>query len=146
MTEGGSQLLSKEYISAFGLHGEGKEIKNVLDSNYIPLNSASTATKKSLSTCKYNKEAHQMEERKDFVHHFRDHAKSWRTRKETTCSYHQHMGHYTSVFKDKQIGWSFFQMVDIPDMTRYPLKRHRECIYLMIAKNAMCYDVRNSVH
>ena len=33
VTEGGSPLLSKTYMSTLGLHGEGEEIKNVLDGN-----------------------------------------------------------------------------------------------------------------
>ena len=141
VTEGGSQLLSREYITAFGLHGEGEQIQQVLDGMYIPPASATTATKDFLSACKYNVEAKELARPHDVVHRYRDHVKSWKVRQEKTCTHHHHMGHYKSIFKDKYLSWFFFQRADIPDMTGYSPHRHRECIDLMIMKKAMCYDI-----
>ena len=56
------------------------------------------------------------------------------------------MGHYKSVFKDKHIGWFFFQRADMPDMTEYYPKRYRECIDLMIMNKAMCYDIEKTTY
>ena len=59
-----------------------------------------------------------------------------------TCSYHQCMGHYKAVFKDKYLSWFFFQRADIPEMTGYFPNRYRDCIDLMITKNTLCYDIK----
>ena len=141
VTEGGSQLLSREYIESFGAHGEGKDIQAVLDGSFLAPASATPATKDFLSACKYNAEAKDLARRKDVVLRYRDHVKSWNIRQEKTCSHHHHMGHYKSIFKDKHLSWFFFQRADIPDMTGYSPNRHRECIDLMIMKKSMCYDI-----
>ena len=52
--DGNSQLLDSEYIDALGLHGEGPEIKYVMDGTYIPPASATPATVDFLKACKVN--------------------------------------------------------------------------------------------
>ena len=119
VTEGGSQLLSREYIQSFGLHGEGTDIQKVLDGNYIALQSATNATKDFLTACKYDDEARALAQQPDIVDRYKDHVATWKVRQEKTCSHHHHMGHYKSIFKDKYLSWFFFQRADIPDITGY---------------------------
>ena len=52
---GNSQLLSEDFIQDLGHHGEGPEIKNVLNGTYVPPQSATSITKDFLLHARHNK-------------------------------------------------------------------------------------------
>ena len=102
-TEGGSQLLEEEFTAELGLHGEGPEIKKVLEGTYIPPPSATQATKDFLSACRSDSNINTS----SVINRFLRQKKSWTKRKERTCTYNHHIGHFKSIFTDKRLSWFF---------------------------------------
>ena len=82
VTEGGSQLLSGKYIQALGYHGEGRDINNILDGSFIPLDSVTPATIEFFSACKYDTTVKKTSKRKDIVFRYREQVQSRKIRKE----------------------------------------------------------------
>ena len=64
-----------KYVTAFGLHGEGEKIQQVLDGMYAPPVSATIDTKDVLSACKYSEEVKKLARPLDVVHRYRDRVK-----------------------------------------------------------------------
>ena len=139
-TEGGSQLLQPSFAASLGAHGEGPEINKVLDGTYTPPPNASVATSDFLTSCKIDALSPHPS-RDTPVQRFFKQKKSWKTRKEKTCTYNHHIGHFKSIFKDKRLSWLFFQRADIPEISGYSPRRHRTCIDLQIMKKTSCFDV-----
>ena len=139
---GGSQLLLPEYIQELGNYGEGAAIPQVLNGEYTPPPSASSATRDFLEACSIQNEPRILApQNKDIVSRYQDHVLGWRKRKEQTCTHHLHIGHYKAALQNKNISWFLFQRSDIPEMTGYSPSRHRKCVDLMIMKKSQCYDV-----
>ena len=141
-TEGGSQFLEPEFLASLGNYGEGPDINKVLNGTYTCPQSASIDTADFIHTCLQTEKAkHSSEHHPNVVSRYKTISSSWNIRKEKTCTYHQHIGHYKSIFKDKRLSWFFFQRMEIPQLSGYSPIRHRECIDLMIMKKQMCYDI-----
>ena len=136
-TEGGSQFLQNDFIASLGHHGEGPDINKVLQGNYTPPPSASLETQEYLSSCHFDGSPPPSTP----ISRYLQQKKSWRTRKESTCTYNHHIGHFKSIFRDKRLSWFFFQRADIPEISGYSPKRHRTCIDLMIMKKIACFDI-----
>ena len=136
-TEGSSQFLNKEFTDSLGLHGEGLDTSKVTKGTYIPPAATSEETRDFLLACKSSITTVQP----DIISRFTAQKNSWKIRKEKTCTYNQHIGHFKSIFKDRRLSWFFFQRADIPEISGYSPRRHRTCIDLMIMKKKACYDV-----
>ena len=139
---GTSQLLSDEFIKDLGHHGEGSEVKKVLDGTYSPPNHTTQATKDFLSACATQPSTLHLATRPNVQARYKLQTESWKCRKEKTTTYNQSMAHYKAIFSDKYISWYFFQRADIPEITGYSPKRHRKCVDLMIMKKHMCFDIK----
>ena len=107
-TEGGSQLLEDEFIADLGRFGEGPQSNNVLEGTYTPPITATAATADFLKACKkppnYKPPPHQT----PIIKRFNSIKHSWKLRKEKTCTYNQHIGHYKAIMKHDYLSWFFF--------------------------------------
>ena len=140
--DGGSQLLRPEFIADLGHHGEGSQIPRVLDGSYVPPSSASPDTIAYLNACTSSPSSKSLERsQNDLVTRFRDFKNSWMIRKESTCTYNLHIGHYKTAMHHKDICWFLFQRADFPEITGYSPKSHRQCADLMIMKKSQCFEL-----
>ena len=107
-TEGGSQLLEDEFIADLGRFGEGPHSNNVLEGTYIPPITATEATVDFLKACKkppnYKPPPHQT----PIIKRFNSIKHSWKLRKEKTCTYNQHIGHYKAIMQHDYLSCFFF--------------------------------------
>ena len=140
-TEGGSQLLQKEFMDLLGTHGEGPEVNNVLEGTFsYPLNT-SEATKDFLQACRRPDNIKDIPSEKNPVQRFNAFVKSWKIRKERTISANQHIGHYKACMTHPFLNWSLFLRHEIPTITGYSPQRHRKCIDLAILKKSGNFDI-----
>ena len=72
--------------------------------------------------------------------------RSWLVRRQSTCSYGQHVGHYKAVINNPLLSWLFFQRDNIHDISSYALIRHRKCVDLMIFKNHRPMNCHHKEH
>ena len=77
-----------------------------------------------------------MPEEIDLRSRYRSFLHSWKVRRESTCIYGQHVGHFQAVSRHNNLGWLMFQREDIPTMPSYALNRHTKCIDLMTLKKS----------
>ena len=61
-------------------------------------------------------------------------------RKEKTCTYGKHMGHYKAAMQHDWLSWMFFQKGEIPALSGYAPKRHKKCVDLMIMKKDNVFE------
>ena len=66
----------------------------------------------------------------------------WNRRRESTCTSHQRIGHYQAAMKDNNFSWFFFQRGEVPAISGYSPKRHRECVDLVIMKKKATYGLK----
>ena len=104
-TEGGSQLLTKPFLKNLGEFGNGPEVINMLNGSYVPPTSSSLTIKSFLDECKFNDEARNMAKHDNITTRYKEQVKLWTIRKENPCSYHQYIGHFKAIFKDKYLSW-----------------------------------------
>ena len=140
-TEGGSQLLDKEFIERLGLHGEGPEVKDVLQGHFNFPPSTSPATKEFLQACQRPSSMTDILADSNPVRRFNEFINSWKLRKEKTTSYNQHIGHYKACMKHPFLNWCLFLRHELPSITGYSPQRHRRCIDLSILKRSGNYDI-----
>ena len=133
-TEGGSQLLTKDYITCLGNHGEGPDVQEVLDGTFKFPPNTTDATKDFITACKYNPEVDTVNIRSTNSTRYKDVKRLWSIRKEKTCTYGKHIGHYKAVMQHAWLSWLFFQKGDIPAKSGYAPRRHKKCVDLMIMK------------
>ena len=62
-------------------------------------------------------------------------------RKEKTCTYRAHIGHYKAAMRDPCLSWLFFQRSEIPELSGYSPKRHQQGIDLMLLKKSQNYNI-----
>ena len=142
-TEGSSQLLNPYFVASLGKHGEGPDVHKVLNGSYVFPPSTSSETMDFINNCVQGEKAKLLSNNHpDVVSRYKSTSTSWDVRKEKTCTYHHHLGHYKSIFNDKRLAWFFFQREDIPKISGYSPKSHRECVDLMIMKKEMCFDIK----
>ena len=98
-TEGGSQLHQKDFTDRLGTHGEGPNINEVLDGTFIYPSSCSQDTEDFLDNYQYDNKSHTIKENSSGKYQYRAYFKSWLVRRDSTCSYGQHVGHYKAVLK-----------------------------------------------
>ena len=110
-TEGGSQLLTPTFITELGSHGEGPLVTNVLNGTYIPPEGSSLATRDFLSACKAHDNINELPATPDICGRYHDTKKLWKLRRESTCTYNQHMGHYQAAMQDNNLSCFFFSGV-----------------------------------
>ena len=140
-TEGGSQLLQQDFIDLLGQHGEGPEVSQVLEGNFIFPTGTSEATKDFLSACKRPPNIKDIPLDPNPVNRFREFIKSWKIRKERTTSANQHIGHYKACMTHPYLNWSLFLRHEIPTITGYSPLRHRRCIDLAILKKSGNFNI-----
>ena len=141
-TEGGSQLLTPEFLEDLGQYGEGPEVDKILSGNYRPSENASQATKDFLEACKVPREYTEPEEiHPDPVQRFQDFVHSWKIRRESTMTYNQHVGHYKAACQHPHLSWCLFLRHEIPVISGYSPKRHRRCIDLAILKSSGDFNI-----
>ena len=132
--EGRSQLLTHQFISDLGHHGEGKFTNKVLDGTYVLPDNTSPATRDFLHACQSHADIATVQPDHDIRSRYWATKNLWNKRRESTCTYHQHVGHYQAAMKDNNLSWFFFQRGEVPTISGYSPKRHRECVDLMIMK------------
>ena len=141
-TEGGSQLLSQEFIKDIGNYGEGPEVDNILQGTYIPPANTSQATKDFLTECKLPTcQAGEALPNSDPVKRFKDFVHSWKIRRESTMTYNQHVGHYKAACQHPFLSWCLFLRHEIPVISGYSPLRHRKCIDLAILKRSGNFNI-----
>ena len=118
-TEGGSQLLDDQLIADLGRFGEGPHSNDVLEGTYIPPITATEATVDFLKACKKPPNYKPSQHQAPIIKRFNTIKHSWKLRKEKTCTYNQHMGHYKAVTKYDYLSWFFFQREEIPTISGY---------------------------
>ena len=139
-TEGGSQLLKPEFIKCLGNYGEGPDTDSVLRGTFQCPENTSDATKDFLDACKNSTKIDAVQTNDTVSTRYRNCMKLWGIRKEKTCTYGKHMGHYKAAMKHSWLSWLFFQKGEIPAMSGYTPKRHRKCVDLMITKKNNNFD------
>ena len=144
MTEGGSKLLSPNYVNLFGTFGDGPRVIDVLDGTMEYPADFDPWTKTFLDECKRlpTVSAHESTTLPDITDRYRDFKRSWETRKETTCTYKQHIGHYKAMMRHSSLSWLIFQRSEIPDHSGYSPNRHKQCVDLMILNKSQVYDIK----
>ena len=75
------------------------------------------------------------------VERYLDFKQSWRTRKEKTCTYREHIGQFKAIMRNDFFSWMFFQCSEIPESSGYSPNRYRECTDLMVLKKAQVYNI-----
>ena len=82
-----------------------------------------------------------MREDTSIKYQYKTYLKSWLARRESTCTYGQHVGHYKAVLEHSYLSWLFFQRSNIPVISSYAPIRHRKCVDLMILKKSQNYEL-----
>ena len=124
-----------------GTCGDGPNVQDVLDGKFQYPPNCSQDTKDFLDNCKYDTNVETVKENTSIRHKYQQHLRSWRARRESTCSYGQHVGHYKAVLKHSFLSWLFFQRGNIPVISSYSPIRHRKCVDLMILKKSQTYEM-----
>ena len=118
-TEGSSQLHQKEFTDRLGTYGDGPQIKEVLNGTFTYPSTCSQDTKDFLDNCLYENKVNKMREDTSVTYQYKTYLKSWLVRRESTCTYGQHVGHYKAVLKHPYLSWLFFQRGNIPVLSSY---------------------------
>ena len=77
-TEGGSQLLNKEFIEKLGHYGEGPEVHKVKDGTFSIPEHTTTETKDFLMACKQHKDLHLVEGEVSIIPRYKHNMVSWK--------------------------------------------------------------------
>ena len=113
-------------IEEVGYFGEGPKVQDILEGNYVPPTFLDDSTIAFLEACKRVPSTDiplmPKEER------FEKFKASWKVRKEKTCSYNQHIGHFKAAMRHPELSNLLFQRSEIPELTGYSPQRHREQI------------------
>ena len=139
-TEGGSQLIMPDLVNDLGHCGDGHRVNDVLNGTYDPPEGTSDATRDFLQACQRPETVQEIPLLPTPLRYWNV-VRSWKTRKESTTSAHQHIGHYKAAMRHPQLSWLLFQRSEIPTISGYSPRRHRNCIDLMIMKKAMSFAV-----
>ena len=139
--DGGCQFLSDDFVAIFGKYGEGPATEETLRGTLVPPASANQDTTDFLRACQYVDGANDLSSSPDIVTRYRNMVRSFRLRKETTTTYHHHLGHFKAVMSNDYLSWFFFQRAEIPIISGYSPSRHRRCVDLMILKRAMNFNL-----
>ena len=107
-TEGGSRLLSPAYIKILGHHGKGPDTDPVLNGKFIFPDNTTDATRDFILACKSTPDVSSVLLNNDIAFRYRNTKKIWNIRKEKTCTYGNHMGHYKAIMKHDWLSWLFF--------------------------------------
>ena len=124
-TEGGSQLLEREFIRKLGTYGEGPEMHKVMDGSFIYPNCTTPATKEYITACKLHGGVEDTNTKHDLRSRYKYVLDSWNKKRESTATNGLQVGHYKAAMKHKFLGWMIFQRGDIPAMTGYASIRHK---------------------
>jgi hypothetical protein len=137
-TEGKGQLQQGQLLKDLGITGTGPKSSQVLDGSYSPPTGTNHATRQFLRTMK--KPSHFFKVQPIT---FSDFCEGWNKAKETTSSNGPHFGHYKAGVTHHQIGPLLYQHSQIPILTGYSPRRHREGIDVMLLKKEQNYNVDN---
>ena len=140
-TEGGSQLHTPSFVNKLGTYGEGKEIKKVLEGKFAFPPETTKDTKDFIQSCVKVTDNPTLSDEPDLKSRYKTFLHSWKTRRESTCTYGQHVGHFQCAICHKNLGWLLFQHGHVPIITSYSPKRHRKCIDLMILKKSQTFEL-----
>ena len=124
-TEGGSQLLTPEYIQSLGHHGEGAGTDSILQGTFNFPTDTSEDTRDFILACKFKPEVHTVLDKDNVTTRYQKTKQLWSIRKEKTCTYGKHMGHYKAVMRHDWLSWLFFQKGEIPSISGYAPRRHK---------------------
>ena len=111
-TEGGSQLHSDSFISKLGSFGNGPDVNKVLDGTFNSPPGTSVATKDFLNACRRPHNLNIIQSESDILTRYATAMASWEARRESTCTYGQHVGHYKAACRHTFLSWLFFQRGD----------------------------------
>ena len=98
-TEGGSQLLTPDFIKRLGNYGEGPDIDSILNGTFQCPVTTSDATKDFLEACKNDTNIGTVLNNDNISTRYHECMKLWGMRKEKTCTYGKHIGHYKAAMK-----------------------------------------------
>ena len=141
-TKGVNQLLDEFFTADLGRFVEVQYTNALLDGTYISPATANPATVNVLQACKRPQHCEISSNLLPIINRYNTIKHSWNLRKENTCTYNQHMGHYKAIMKHNYLIWFFFQREEIPGMYGYSPVRHRKCIDLMILKKQMNFELK----
>ena len=133
-TKGGSQLLSHTFMEQLGKYGEGATTNSVLEIAFSIPDGTTTAIRDILVTCTLPVNVGNITKDNDICSKYLKTKKLWSLRKEKTCAYHHHIGHYKADIKNKFLSYFFFQRGQIPAVSGYSPVRHSKYVDLMIMK------------
>ena len=81
-------------VDKLGTHGEGPDIDKVLNGTFVYPTDCNADTKAFLEECTYATNVGSVKEDNDIRTRFQQHISSWQSRRESTCTNGQHVGHY----------------------------------------------------
>ncbi|GFH55416.1 hypothetical protein CTEN210_11892, partial [Chaetoceros tenuissimus] len=140
-TEGGSQLLDQEYVKLLGNYGEGPATASVLDGTFIFPEGTSQSTRDFIEACKELDEIEVPPYEDSLEDHFANFVKGYNIRKEKTCTYAQHLGHFKAAMKSELLRTILFMRAEIPVLSGYSPERWKTCLDLMILKKLMEFRI-----
>ena len=141
ITEGGSQLHTSPFVAKLGTYGEGKDICKVMNGTFSFPPETSNDTRDFIEACRKVNPDDNLKGEISLRSRYQTFLQSWKVRRESTCTYGQHVGHYQAASRHKDLGWLFFQRGDIPTITSYSPNRHKKCIDLMILKKSQTFEL-----
>ena len=104
VTEGGSQLHTPPFIAKLGTYGEGEDINKVMDGSFNFPPDTTTDTKYFLEACTRIDVKDDIPVEMTIRSRYQAFIQSWKRRRESTCTYGQHVGHYQAASRHKNLG------------------------------------------
>jgi len=137
-TEGHGQLQKGQLLTEVGTTGTGPKSVQILDGSYKPPAGTNFATQQFLKAMKKPTNYSQL-------HHitFHEFCEGWKKAKERTSSNGPHFGHYKAGVLHPKIGPLLYHRSQIPLLTGYSPRRHREGVDVMLLKKEKNYNVNN---
>ena len=70
-----------------------------------------------LSACRTHENINDVTTNLGICEKYHETKKLWNLRRESTCTYNQHMGHYQATMRDSILSWFFFQRGKVPSLS-----------------------------
>jgi hypothetical protein len=137
-TEGHGQLQQGQLLCDIGITGTGKKSAQILEGSYQPPRGTNHVTKQFLQHMKIPPRFFKIPPIT-----YSEFCKGWEKAKERTSSNGPHFGHYKAGIAHFRIGRLLYQRSQIPMVTGYSPRRHREGINVMLLKKEKNYNVDN---
>jgi hypothetical protein len=136
-TEGHGQLQKGQLLHDTGIMGTGPKANQILQGVYTPPVGTSEVTKSFLHVLKQPTNCKTVP-----LPSYSEFCQGWQKAKETTGSNGPHFGHYkVATIYHPHIGKLLYRQSQIPMLTGYSPRRHREGIDVMLLKKEQNYHV-----